>query len=128
MQVFPNFLAVLFLTFGVLFSGCSCTRAARPEKAALTLPGNAVLLDVRSAAEYQAGHLPGAVNLPHDMLERLSMEKIAPQRSTPVYLYCRSGRRSAMAAEKLRQLQYEFLTDLGGMEQARQKLQIPDGK
>lgn len=54
----------------------------------------AVLLDVRTAAEYDAGHIPGSVNIPLDEIadtEELSEEE-------PLFVYCRSGRRSGEAA------------------------------
>jgi rhodanese-related sulfurtransferase len=54
-------------------------------------PG-AVLLDVRTAEEYAAGHIPGSVNLP---LSRISDINSAPE--TPLFVYCRSGARSMQA-------------------------------
>ena len=58
-----------------------------------------LILDVRSAQEYRAGHIPGALNIPHDELpERLSELEISE--SGEIVVHCQSGRR-ATASEKL---------------------------
>jgi rhodanese-related sulfurtransferase len=68
------------------------------------------VVDVRTAAEFDAGHVPGAINIPFDEMGRRAGE-IGPK-ETPVLLYCRSGRRSGVAAETLRGLGFEKLYDL----------------
>jgi len=56
------------------------------------------VLDVRAPEEYAAGHVPGAVNIPHDQVaDRLA----EVPKDKDVVLYCRSGRRSALAGEVL---------------------------
>ena len=84
----------------------------------------AVLLDVRSQAEFQTGHLEGAVNVPHDEISGRIAEAV-PEKNTPLYLYCRSGRRVKIAMETLRKLNYTQLYDLGGLKEAQQQLQLP---
>lgn len=59
----------------------------------------AAVLDVRSAAEYTQGHLPGAINLPLDEISRANL--VIPDRNRPTILYCGSGIRSARAAAVL---------------------------
>jgi rhodanese-related sulfurtransferase len=68
------------------------------------------VVDVRTKAEFDAGHVPGAVNIPYDELERRAGEVGPP--SQPLLLYCRSGRRSAIAGETLRRLGFTELYDL----------------
>ena len=76
-----------------------------------------VLIDVRSPEEYAAGHLRGALNIPvHELTARLAGLDC---RRARLAVYCRSGRRSAIAAALLRGHGYERVTDLGGLEQAR---------
>lgn len=72
-----------------------------------------VILDVRSPEEYAAGHVPGAINVPHDALEgRLSA---LPQlQDHDVVVYCRSGRRAALALEILKRHGYTRLQHLAG--------------
>ena len=87
------------------------------------MPDNAVLIDVRSAEEFQSGHLPGAVNIPHTVIaEKIS--GAAPDKSTPLYLYCRSGRRVGIAMEALKNSGYTVMYNLGGMEEAAEKLNL----
>ena len=92
-----------------------------PKGGKMKLPDNAVLLDVRQADEFNAGHIKGAVLVPHDtIIEKVG--SVVPDKSTPVYVYCRSGRRSAIAVEAMKKLGYTDLTDLGGMDEAEKRL------
>ena len=65
-----------------------------------------VVVDVRSPAEYAAGHVDGAINLPLDRLAQ-ELEHALPDRAAPVLLYCQSGARSGMALQWLRQQGYQ---------------------
>lgn len=102
----------------VLFAGCL---GSKVEGEVMKLPDNAVLLDVRQPDEFNAGHIDGAVLVPHDTIaDRIG--SVVPDKETPVYVYCRSGRRSAMAVRSMRSLGYTNLIDLGGMAEARDRL------
>jgi rhodanese-related sulfurtransferase len=68
------------------------------------------VLDVRTAEEFAAGHVPGAINIPYDEMEKRYAE-IGPP-STPVLVYCKSGRRSGIAAKVLHEKGYSTLFDL----------------
>jgi len=71
------------------------------------------LVDVRSPEEYARGHLPGAVNIPVQELDR-RMAEVGP-RDGEVVLYCRSGSRSARATEMLRRQGFSKVHNLGPM-------------
>lgn len=75
---------------------------------------NYILLDVRRADEFEAGHIPGAVNLPN---EEICTEEIPslPDKAQTIYIYCRSGNRSKQAADKLLALGYTNLIEFGGI-------------
>jgi molybdopterin/thiamine biosynthesis adenylyltransferase/rhodanese-related sulfurtransferase len=73
----------------------------------------AVWIDVREADEWQEGHLPGAVHIPRGFLES-RVEGAAPDKSTPVVVYCASAARSAFAAKTLAGLGYENVHSLAG--------------
>jgi sulfur-carrier protein adenylyltransferase/sulfurtransferase len=73
----------------------------------------AVWIDVREADEWQEGHLPGAVHIPRGYLES-RVEGAAPDKSTPVVVYCASAARSAFAAKTLEELGYEDVYSLAG--------------
>lgn len=71
------------------------------------------LLDVRSPDEFATGHLRGALNVPVQELNERLAELGA--RDRPVAIYCRSGRRSAVATQLLRRAGFTSVTDLGGL-------------
>jgi rhodanese-related sulfurtransferase len=71
-----------------------------------------LLLDVRTPEEFATGHIAGAVNIPLDALESRLSEVSKDQ---PVVVYCRSGNRSAQAADLLESAGYDNIRDLGGI-------------
>lgn len=70
-------------------------------------------VDVRTEAEYVEGHVPHARNISSDQLALF--EQAIPDKEDIVFLYCRSGRRSAQAAAELIAMGYRFVFDLGGV-------------
>ena len=73
----------------------------------------AVLLDVRTPEEYRQGHIPGSCNIPLQTLGDVAAQ--IPDRDTPLFVYCRSGNRSAQAASLLKGMGYANVTDIGGI-------------
>lgn len=72
-----------------------------------------VVLDVRTAEEFAAGHVPGARNISHDELgSRLA--ELESERDKDLVIYCRSGRRTGLAVETLRQAGFKRLYHLDG--------------
>lgn len=71
--------------------------------------GGIKVVDVRTPAEFAAGHVPGAVNIPLEEVERRHAE-IGPP-ATPVLVYCRTGRRSGLAAQALRTRGFDAVYD-----------------
>lgn len=82
-------------------------------------PG-AVLLDVRTPAEYDGGHIEGSRNIPLQCIE--SAVNLISDKNTPLYVYCHSGARSRSATRVLQSLGYRDVTDLGGMVSYRGKV------
>jgi len=72
-----------------------------------------VVLDVRTTAEYEAGHLPGAVNVPHDQVESRASE-LAAFKDKQIVVYCRTGRRSEVARGTLAKLGFRNVLQLEG--------------
>jgi len=72
-----------------------------------------VVLDVRTPAEFAAGHVPGARNVSHDLLAS-RLTELAPLRDKQVVLYCRSGRRTLLAADVLHAAGFTHLAHLEG--------------
>lgn len=81
----------------------------QPEKA------KGVWIDVRSADEFNAGHLQDAVNIPHDQI-LARIQAVSPDKNAPVNLYCRSGRRAETALTELKNAGYTNVTNHGGYE------------
>lgn len=74
---------------------------------------DALIVDVRTPSEFSTGHIPGAINIPVDKIEKLT--KIAKDTDRPLYLYCASGARSAHAARFMRQKGYTQVENMGGI-------------
>ena len=83
-------------------------------------PG-AVLLDVRTPEEFRQGRIPGSRNMPLGDPGRLA--ELPPDRTTPLFLYCLSGARSAQATAQLRRMGYENVTNIGGISGYRGKVE-----
>lgn len=73
-----------------------------------------ILLDVRRADEFASGHIPGAVNLPNEEIGNAEIP-LLPDKNQTIYIYCRSGNRSKLAANKLLALGYTKLIEFGGI-------------
>ena len=88
------------------------------EAGGLPAPGQPLIIDVRTTEEYRAGHVQDAVNIPYDEITG-RIAALAPDRDSRIVLYCRSGRRSGIAEQALRQLGYTRLENRGGLDDMR---------
>ncbi len=80
-----------------------------------TIPEADVIIDVREPDEYQAGHLPGAVNIPRGLLEfKLSGDEALSARDLNIILYCKTSGRAALAAQSLKQMGYLHVHSITG--------------
>ena len=75
---------------------------------------NYIILDVRRPDEYAEGHIPGAINVPNEEIGTAEIEEL-PDKSQLILVYCRSGRRSKEASEKLVRLGYTNVVEFGGI-------------
>lgn len=73
-----------------------------------------IILDVRRPDEYADGHIPGAINLPNENIGTAELPEL-PDKSQVIFVYCRSGRRSKEASEKLAKLGYTNIVEFGGI-------------
>ena len=83
--------------------------AVQPEKA------KGVWIDVRSAEEFNSGHLQNALNIPHDKIVE-GVKALGSAKDEPINLYCRSGRRAEIALTELKNAGYTNVTNHGGYE------------
>ena len=73
-----------------------------------------LILDVRTQEEYDEGHIPGAVLIPNTEIETRAEEEL-PDKDQRILVYCRSGRRSKLAAQILSDLGYTNVKEFGGI-------------
>ena len=76
---------------------------------------DAIIVDVRRDDEYKAGHIPGAVLLTMETITAETAAKVLPDKNQMILIYCRSGRRSKIAAQTLLDLGYTNLIEFGGI-------------
>ena len=73
-----------------------------------------IILDVRRADEFAEGHIPGAINVANESIGTDEIPEL-PDKKQLIMVYCRSGRRSKEAAEKLVKLGYTNIVEFGGI-------------
>lgn len=88
----------------------------KPEEAKKRLENEKgiILLDVRTYEEYTEKHIPGSILIPVDAIEKEAPSKLTDKNAT-IFVYCRTGRRSAIAAEALAKMGYTNVYNLGGI-------------
>ena len=113
-----------------LLSGCTLSKTKKdtedmPGKAAyhklsaeeayeMMASQEVVVVDVRTREEYDGGHIENAVLVPNESIGS-EMPEALPDKEATLLIYCRSGRRSKQAAEKLLKLGYQNVYDFGGV-------------
>ena len=119
-------LAVICIA-AVLLAGCTAgpggTAPAEPGYKKITAleakeimdSEDVIILDVRSRDEYEKEHIQNAVSLPSTEIESLA-EEMLPDKNTTILIYCKTGKKSAEAAEKLVKMGYTRVYDFGGIE------------
>ena len=73
-----------------------------------------IILDVRTQEEYDQGHIPGAIVISHEEITEKA-EDVLTDKEQLILVYCRSGRRSKIAAEALVELGYTNIKEFGGI-------------
>ena len=73
-----------------------------------------IILDVRRPDEFDAGHIPHAINVPNESIGTAEISEL-PDKDQLIMVYCRSGRRSKEASEKLVKLGYTNIVEFGGI-------------
>ena len=73
-----------------------------------------IILDVRTQEEYDQGHIPGATQISHEEIAEKA-ERVLTDKDQLILVYCRSGRRSKIAAEALVELGYTNIKEFGGI-------------
>lgn len=87
---------------------------AETAKELMDTEGDYVILDVRTQAEYDESHIPGAILIPHDTVATAA-ESALPDKGQLILAYCRSGNRSKQASQTLVDLGYTNVVEFGGI-------------
>ena len=114
-------IALLTFTLPLGCVGCSDGGSATYEqidgakaKALMDSESGYILFDARTPVDYYQGHIPGAILIPeYEIADRA--EKELPDKDQLILVYCRSGRRSKIAAEELVNLGYTNVKEFGGI-------------
>lgn len=101
---------IFLICFIILIILCGCNREEEKEESLQEIiqEEKAILVDVRTKEEYEESHIKDAINIPYDEID----EKVKLDKTKKIYVYCKSGKRSQIAYEKLKALGYE-VKDLG---------------
>ena len=112
------------LLSALMFTGCSGTSNSQTNTyrqitmdEAVTMMAQEtgyIILDVRRPDEFAAGHIPNAINLPNETIGTAEISEL-PDKDQLIMVYCRSGRRSKEASEKLVKLGYTNIVEFGGI-------------
>ena len=112
------------LLSALLFAGCAGTsnhqtntyRSITMDDAVTMMAQETgyIILDVRRPDEYAAGHIPNAINVPNESIGTAEIPEL-PDKDQLIMVYCRSGRRSKEASEKLVKLGYTNIVEFGGI-------------
>lgn len=88
---------------------------SKPAEKTAEQPAKAkgIWIDVRTPEEYKEGHLKDAINIPVDQIVS-RIKSVSPDKSAPINLYCRTGRRAEVALQALKQEGYTNVTNHGG--------------
>lgn len=73
-----------------------------------------IILDVRRPDEFEKGHIPGAINIPHTEISDRAQE-VLKDKDALILVYCRSGRRSKFASQLLANMRYTNIHEFGGI-------------
>jgi rhodanese-related sulfurtransferase len=117
-------IAAALLGIFPIISSCSSSSETKETTPVMSLTPAPVVIDVRTDAEFAEGHVQGAINL--DIENGAFQAKLSSlDKSVGYALYCRSGRRSAIAAELMATAGFTEVRDLGALESAAQTLGLP---
>ncbi|NLA76138.1 MAG: rhodanese-like domain-containing protein [Deltaproteobacteria bacterium] len=104
----------LILLVAIFFVAIACGQSPPEDENAAFNPEN-ILIDVRSPQEYEAGHIKNAVNIPVDKAAD-EIRNAVPDQEKTIVIYCKSGRRSAIAENILKAMGYKNIINAGGYE------------
>ena len=115
-KIIPLLMALLLLAGCAVQPEKSTYRQINAEEAAAMMEEESgyLILDVRTAEEYIQKHIPGAINVPNEIIGTEDIPEL-PDKEQLILVYCRSGNRSKQASEKLVKQGYTNIVEFGGI-------------
>ena len=116
MKLFIAALGAILLLTGCGGNKAPAYRQVTPAEAIRLMESEVdfIVLDVRTQAEYDQGHIPGAICVPNETIGTEDIPQL-PDKMQLILVYCRSGNRSKQAAQKLADQGYTNIVELGGI-------------
>ncbi len=108
-----SFLVTVLMMAGRVFAGDAVDLSQEAFLKKVAANKDVVILDVRTAGEFEEGRVPKAVNIPHSSLKR-RLDELADAKDKEIVIYCRSGGRAGVAAKILSKAGYTKLFHLDG--------------
>ncbi len=120
----------LLVMVGMMILGCGGANPASTGKDAyrqvssdearnmMETASNYIIVDVRTQREYTEGHIPKAICIPNEEINK-EPPALLPDKEQEIFVYCRSGRRSKEAAQKLANMGYKNIIEFGGIKDWR---------
>lgn len=116
---------IIIMAFAVVLLLTSCTSikenkveykkiSGEEAKQIMDTEKDSIILDVRTKEEFNTGYIKNALLIPDTEIEKSAPEKLT-NKNAKILVYCRSGRRSALAAQKLIEMGYTNVLDFGGI-------------
>ena len=113
---------LLLLSLIFLLTGCSSLpesedyRQIEMDEAVVIMSEETdyIILDVRTHEEYEENHIPGAICIPNETIGSEAPSEL-PDKEQPILVYCRSGNRSKQASQKLADMGYSNIVEIGGI-------------
>ena len=115
---------MLVLSVVMLLSGCALANSSasasyqqitqEEAKEMMKKDDGHIIIDVRRQDEFDEGHIPGAVLIPNESITDKQPEEL-PKLDQIILVYCRSGRRSKEASQKLADIGYTHVYEFGGI-------------
>jgi len=110
---------LIIITMTLLLVGCSNNILVKNingnDADELINNNNAIIIDVRSRAEYESGHIKNSINIPIDTIDLNELEELVTSKDNNIIVYCASGGRSKNAAMTIANWGYVNVYDLGSI-------------
>lgn len=104
---------IIIFLFAIFWTSVAVAAPISVEEGKEKIKQGALLVDVRTPDEFNAGHVENAINIPHDQVEK-RLAEFGTDKNREIVLYCKSGRRAGIADTELQKLGFKNAYSAGG--------------